>query len=321
MNKLVVILICLFSLNIYSEAKIKVLIIDGQNNHAVWPKSTIMMRQYLEETGLFSVSVYRSKYTWRGVRESAFLELAGVGNTQDLESSKQDPDFSPPFHKYDVIISNFGNSAADWPEETQRAFEAYMNKGGGFVSVHAADNSFPNWKEYNKMTGIGGWGKRTKEAGPYTYYSNEGQIITDTASGPGGKHGERHEFPVTVRVKDHPITAGMPPVWFSAKDECYALMRGPAENMLILATGKDISPRAPTDRHEPVLMVLTYGKGRIFHTTMGHDDYSIEGVGFIISFLRGVEWAAKGKVSIPIPPDFPTVEHSSSRIFELKNQE
>ena len=83
MNKLVVILICLFGLNIHSEAKIKVLIIDGQNNHAVWPKSTIMMRQYLEETGLFSVSVYRSKYTWRGERESAFLELAGVGKTQD----------------------------------------------------------------------------------------------------------------------------------------------------------------------------------------------------------------------------------------------
>ena len=65
------------------------------------------------------------------------------------------------------------------------------------------------------------------------------------------------------------------------------------------------------------MMVLEYGQGRIYHTTMGHADYSMEGVGFIISFLRGVEWAATGKVTIPIPEDFPTAEKSSSRKYEL----
>jgi type 1 glutamine amidotransferase len=68
------------------------------------------------------------------------------------------------------------------------------------------------------------------------------------------------------------------------------------------------------------MMVLEYGKGRIYHTTMGHADYSIEGVGFIISFLRGVEWAATGKVTIPIPEDFPTADKSSSRNFELASK-
>jgi type 1 glutamine amidotransferase len=110
----------------------------------------------------------------------------------------------------------------------------------------------------------------------------------------------------------------MPEVWLTAKDECYAKLRGPGENMIILATGKDMSGKAPTDRHEPMLMVLTYGKGRIFHTTLGHDDYSIESVGFIVSLLRGVEWAATGKVTIPIPKDFPTADESKSREFVLK---
>jgi type 1 glutamine amidotransferase len=110
----------------------------------------------------------------------------------------------------------------------------------------------------------------------------------------------------------------MPQMWMTAKDECYAKLRGPGENMVILATGKDMSGKAPTDRHEPMLMVLTYGKGRIFHTTLGHDDYSCESVGFIISLLRGVEWAATGKVSIPIPDDFPTADESKSRSFVLK---
>ena len=88
--------------------------------------------------------------------------------------------------------------------------------------------------------------------------------------------------------------------------------------MTILATGKDMSGKAPTDRHEPMLMVLDYGKGRVFHTTLGHDDYSCEGVGFIISFIRGVEWAATGKVTTDIPYDFPTSENSTSRKFVLK---
>jgi hypothetical protein len=301
-----------------SEAKLKVLIVDGQNNHEVWPKSTIMMKQYLEETGLFKVDICRTKFTWKGVREKAFLPLAGVGQTEDLKEPKSDPEFMPSFSKYDVVVSNFGWKAADWPEATQKALEKYMAKGGGFVSVHAADNSFPNWLEYNKMIGLGGWGDRNEKNGPYIYYSNEGELIKDNSPGGAGSHGPQHIIPITVRVTDHPITKGMPKTWLTNKDECYAKLRGPGENMIILATGKDMSGKAPTDRHEPILMVLTYGKGRIFHTTLGHDDYSCESVGFIVSLTRGIEWAATGKVSQPMPSDFPTAEASSSRKFELK---
>ncbi len=305
-------------LSFSTEAKIKVLIVDGQNNHEVWPKSTIMMKQYLEETGLFSVDIKRTKYTWKGEREKAYLPLAGVGETQDLQDPKPDPDFILSFKKYDVVVSNFGWMAADWPEATQKALEKFMKKGGGFVSVHAADNSFPAWLEYNKMIGLGGWGDRNEKNGPYVYYSNEGQLVRDNSPGGAGAHGPQHLIPVTIRVADHPITKGMPKVWMTTKDECYAKLRGPGENMIILATGKDMSGKAPTDRHEPILMVLTYGKGRIFHTTLGHDDYSCEGVGFITTFLRGVEWAATGKVTQAVPADFPTAEESTSRKFVLK---
>ena len=310
-------IICIILLSFSAEAKLKVLIVDGQNNHEVWPKSTIMMKQYLEETGLFEVDICRTKFTWKGEREKAYLPLAGVGETQDLKEPKADPDFFPAFKKYDVVVSNFGWKAADWPEETQKALEKFMKKGGGFVSVHAADNSFPDWHEYNKMIGLGGWGDRNEKNGPYVYYTNEGVLVRDTTPGSAGAHGPQHLVPITVRVANHPITKGMPEVWMTTKDECYAKLRGPGENMTILATGKDMSGKAPTDRHEPILMVLDYGKGRIFHTTLGHDDYSCEGVGFIVSFIRGVEWAATGKVTTAIPDDFPTSENSTSRKFVL----
>jgi len=310
-------LICIFVSSTQAQ-KLKALIIDGQNNHEVWPKSTIMMKQYLEETGLFEVDIDRTQFTWMAKREKDFLPIAGVGETQDLEKPKLDPEFSPRFDQYDVVVSNFGWMAADWPEATQKALEEYMKNGGGFVSVHAADNCFPDWHEYNRMIGLGGWGGRNEKHGPYVYYTNEGELVRDPSPGSAGAHGPQHQFHVTVRVDDHPITKGMPKVWLTAQDECYAKLRGPAEDMTILATGKDISGKAPTDRHEPMLMVLDYGKGRVFHTTLGHDDYSIESVGFIISFLRGTEWAATGKVTIPIPGDFPNAEESMSRKFELK---
>ncbi len=297
---------------------LKALIIDGQNNHAVWPKSTIMMRQYLEQSGLFKVDIARTRFTWKGQREQVWLPLAGVGETEDLKKSQSDPAFAPAFDQYDVVISNFGYNASDWPKATQEAFDKFVKNGGGFVSVHAADNSFGKWDAYNRMIGLGGWGGRNEKSGPYVYYDNAGKLVRDNGPGRCGTHGAQHEFMITLRQPDHPITAGLPKQWLTAKDECYARLRGPAENMTVLATGKDTSPKPPTDRHEPMLMTINYGKGRVFHTTLGHDQPAFEGVGFILTFTRGAEWAATGKVTQPVPKDFPTAEQSTRREFTHK---
>ncbi|MEM0913562.1 MAG: ThuA domain-containing protein [Planctomycetota bacterium] len=302
-----------------AEAKLKALIIDGQNNHGVWPRSTVMMKQYLEESGLFDVDVERTQYTWRGGGQAKFLPLAGAGESQDLPEAKADPDFAPDFAAYDVVISNFGWKAADWPEATQQAFDEYVKNGGGFVTVHAANNSFPSWDAYNRMIGLGGWGGRNHESGPYVYYTNDGELVRDTSPGPGGTHGPRDgENTMIVRVTDHPITQGLPTQWLSAPDECYAKLRGPAEQMTILVTAKDPSPKAPTDRHEPAIMVIDYGDGRIFHTIMGDNVSGFEGVDFITLLLRGAEWAATGEVTTPVPDDFPTADASARRTFEVK---
>lgn len=310
-------ILLLLTISSCAQTKLKALIIDGQNNHAVWPKSTLMMKQYLEETGLFKVDIQRTQNVWKAEREKDFLSLANTGDVTLVEEPTSDESFAPNFSDYDVVVSNFGWRAAPWPEATQKAFEAYINAGGGFVSVHAADNSFPQWEAYNKMIGLGGWGDRTEKDGPYVYYTNAGEKVIDTTAGPAGAHGKRHRFPVTVRDTKHPITKGMPKVWLTGIDECYAKLRGPAENMTVLATGKDQSDTAPTDRHEPMLMTLDYGKGRVFHITLGHDTDSFENVGFIVSFLRGTEWAATGGVTQEIPKDFPTETEPTSRPFPL----
>jgi type 1 glutamine amidotransferase len=302
-----------------AAGKLKALIVDGQNNHKVWPKSTVMMKQYLEATGMFEVDVVRTKFIWSAEREAAFLPLAGAGEAEQVKEPKPDPNYKPDFAKYAVVISNFGWKAADWPKETQQAFEKYVAGGGGFVSVHAADNSWGDWTEFNKMIALGGWGNRDEKSGPFVYCNEQGKIVRDTSPGKAGKHAPANEFVVTIRNREHPITKGLPDFWMHTKDECYSRLRGPAENLTILATACDSPELKAAGRHEPMLMTIEYHKGRVFHTTLGHDTEAFEGVGFITTFLRGTEWAATGKVTQKIPADFPGADKTSSRPFPPRN--
>jgi uncharacterized protein len=270
-----------------SAEKMPALIVDGQNNHGIWPKTTKMMKKYLEESGLFTVDI---------------ATTAPKGT---------DPDFHPDFAKYKVVISNY--NGAPWPEATQNAFADYVRNGGGFVVVHAADNSFPEWPEYNQMIGLGGWGGRNEKSGPYVYLSKEGEVIRNEEPGSGGHHGSQHDFSVIVRDSKHPITKGMPREWMHVKDELYDKLRGPAGKMQVLATAYADPATGGSGRHEPMVFTIEFGKGRVFHTPMGHADYSQECVGFIATLQRGTEWAATGKVTQDLPKDFPTANGLSKR--------
>jgi type 1 glutamine amidotransferase len=295
-------------------APMPALIIDGQNNHEDWPKTTAMMKDYLEQTGLFKVDIARTAFTWKGEKHLPAYALPGV-KTESRPKSEPDPNFKPDFFRYRLVLSNFGYNAAPWPAETKANFERYVREGGGLVVVHAANNSFGDWPEYNEIIGLGGWGGRNEKSGPYVYINQAGELIRDTSPGSGGAHGPQHLFKVQVRDPNHPVTRGMPPVWLHSKDELYDRLRGPAQRMLLLATAFSDPQYKGTNRHEPMLLTIEYGKGRVFHTPMGHADYSMECVGFIASLQRGAEWAATGAVTQALPPDFPSADKESVRRY------
>ncbi len=297
-----------------SPTPIRALIIDGQNNHGDWPKTTMMIKKYLEDTKRYKVDIARTKFTWNGDDHLAKYPLLDGVVRESKKNGVPDPDFKPDFAKYDVVINNFGHGAAPWPDATNAAFQKYVAAGGGLVILHAADNSFGSWDEYNKMIGLGGWGDRNEKSGPYVYFDAQEKMVVDNSPGKSGSHGSQHEFSVIVRDSEHPITKGLPKSWLHTKDELYGQLRGPAQNMKILATSYSAKDKGGTDRHEPMIMTIDYGQGRVFHTPMGHATYSMECVGFITVLLRGTDWAATGSVvDSKIPSDFPAIDKTSQR--------
>ena len=101
-----------------TDEKIQLLIVDGQNNHGTWPKTTAMMKKYFEDTGRFAVDVKRTRFTSNGDALAEEYALPGF-QTFATKTPQTDPDFKPDFDKYDVVLSNFGYGAAPWPEVTR----------------------------------------------------------------------------------------------------------------------------------------------------------------------------------------------------------
>jgi hypothetical protein len=270
-------------------AKIKVLIIDGQNNHS-WKKMTGPMKDTLVATGRFTVDVSTLP--------------------SNKEPKEKWADWNPQFAKYDVIVSNYNDGGkCRWPAQRRKEFEKFMSEGGGFVPVHAADNSSNDWPAYNEIIAVGGWGGRNPKSG-CLMRKKDGKWAPDPApKGRSGSHGGSWEFPVKTEAPNHPIMKGIPAVWKHAKEEMYNSMRGPCKNVTVLAS----SPSKQTKVDEPQVMIVKYGKGTTCHITLGHVGGldPIQCVGFQTIFARGTEFAATGKVTIPIPPEFPTADKTS----------
>lgn len=291
--------------------KLTVLIVDGQNNHN-WKATTPVMDKLLQDSGRFDVDVSttpqppprKPRPPKKDADEKTMkrYEADLAKWEKNMEAHKAtDPEaaweeWRPAFAEYDVVLSNY--TGRDWPEAVRTDFEKYVREGGGLVIVHAADNAFPNWKEYNEMIGLGGWGGRNEKHGPFLRL-RDGEWVKDDTPGSGGHHGSHWEYVLDVRTPDHPITKGLPPTFKMAKEELYDRLRGPANNVTVLYSAHATKETRGSGEHEPAVFTIDYHKGKVFHTVLGHSAGSMRGLAFHETLKRGTEWAATGEVTFP----------------------
>ncbi len=248
--------------------KVGVLIITGQNSHN-WKNSTPALRRVLEDTGRFDVRVTEE---FRGATAETLAP-------------------------YSVAIVNYSDPRnapnLRWGAKTDEAVLDFVRSGKGLVIYHWGVAAFETWPEYEKLSG-GSWR-------------------------PGyGHHSARHDFVIDIKDADHPITKGLKGSFPQTNDELYAHLKWQPGSFHVLATAYDDHALYQTTRrtdanapqplegpgaNEPMFWTVDYGQGRVFVTVLGHDDTNIVTPAFSTTFTRGTEWAATGKVTLPIPPE------------------
>ncbi len=185
----------------------------------------------------------------------------------------EDPSFlaSDVMFGYDVVLLHFKNYKPDEPhyasapmpivqEEKVRAnLVKFVGSGGGLAVLHFACGAFFDWPEFKNLAG--------------------------KVYNPKLGHDPRRKFDINIVNKEHPITRGMED--FQADDELYFCVTGdrPVD---VLATSRSIV----TGKDHAMVFVFPYGKGRVFHTPLGHDvkAFEVPGVGELLR--RGCAWAA-----------------------------
>lgn len=218
----------------------------------------------------------RNNHDWRKTTP-VLLEMYN-SSTRFLADVTEDPTTmtTEMLAKYDCVVSNWcawpDVNGRQWGPTAEEAFIDFVKSGKGFALFHAASATFHDWPEYQQMVGAT-WKLGTTG------------------------HGPMHTFKVIVKDKTHPITAGMAD--FEIRDELWHRM-GAQPNIHVLCEAFSAKDKGGSGLVEPVAICTKLGKGRCFYNELGHDASVLQNDMWQTLMLRGTEWAATGKVTIPV---------------------
>lgn len=251
-------------------APIPVLIVTGANNHD-WEWTAPELKRLLEDSGRFTADI-----------------------TTEPAKTLADAD---ALARYRAFVLDYNGPR--WGEPADSNFIAAVRGGTGVAVIHASNNPFPGWADYEQMVALC-WRQ-------------------------GTGHGAFHTFDVVVTDHDHPITKGMPDM-IGHPDELYhRLVNVQNADFHLLADALSSKESGGTGEREPMVLVHTFGKGRVFHTPLGHVWRNMPGTRasyadprFRQLVARGTEWAATGNVTLsPEPPENVVLPSEAKEGFRL----
>lgn len=236
---------------------VKAQIVTGANNHD-WEWTAPQIASALGETGRFAVTV-----------------------TTDPRQDLVDVAARHAAGEVDLLVLDYNGPR--WGEAAERSFLEAVRAGCGVAVVHAANNAFEGWDDYETMVGLL-WRR-------------------------GTGHGRYHPFDVHVVDPHHPVTAGMRDLRMHPDELYHRLVHKPGAEYRVLMSAFSDPKTGGTGRYEPMATAARYGRGRVFHTPLGHvwrnnvpsratwSDPQLRRL-----LARGAEWAATGVVTLSPTP-------------------
>lgn len=196
----------------------------------------------------------------RGVRA---MQTLGHEHGFEVEATEDAAAFTDKnLEQYDAVI--FLSTTGDILDEPQeRAFERYIQAGGGYVGVHAAADTEYDWPWYGTL--VGGYFK---------------------------SHPRVQQATTVVADRLHPSTAHLPARW-ERTDEWYDYRDNPRGSVHVLATIDERTYEGGKMGHDhPIAWCHEFDGGRAWYTGGGHTKASFAEPEFMAHILGGIQWAA-----------------------------
>jgi len=190
------------------------------------------------------------------------IQKLGAENKFAVDTTNNSDLFTNDNLKHYKVVVFLSTTQDVLNDAQQEAFKQYINRGGGFVGIHAASDTEYNWPWYGAL--VGGY----------------------FMSHPPGVH------KATLQVKDnnHPATAHLTADWIRT-DEWYNFKNLNPDTKTLLTIDETTYQGGKNGNPHPMSWYHQYDGGRAFYTALGHTSESFYEEAFLKHILGGIKWA------------------------------